>query len=192
MLRVLSAAVISAILIFVWGFLFWGVMGVGEKFLKPLPAELDLLAVLRGSQAESGMYVYPMPTKMGNAEAEAEFKEKHQEGPLLQLAYHREGAPPLAPAMFAKGLALNFAVALLSACLVALVAPSLPTFGRRLGFVLLLSLIVAAWTNVGDVVWWFHSPQYCLGNMAYTLVAGLLMGLVIATIVRPSPDREAG
>lgn len=190
--RVLLAAVVSAVLIFVWGFLFWGVLGVGQKFLAPLPAELDLLAVLRGSQAESGMYIYPMPLEMGNPEAEAEFRKKHEEGPLLQLAYQREGARPMAPAMFAQGLALNFAVALLAAALVALIAPSLPNFGRRFGFVVLLSLIVAIWNNVGDLVWWFHSPQYCLGNMAYTVGAGLLMGLVIAAVVRHSADSDTG
>ena len=98
----------------------------------------------------------------------------------------------MTPAMFAQGLGFYFAVALLTSCLLALAARGLPHFGSRLVFVLLVSLVAAIWTNVGDVVWWFHSPRYCLGNMAYTMGAGLVMGLVVAAIVRrPAEETDA-
>lgn len=183
--RVLLASILAAVLMFVWGFVFWGLLGAGSRLLEPLPAELDVLAALRNSQAPSGMYVYPsMPVDSQDDEAIAEFERKHQEGPLLQLAYRQEGGPPMPPAIFAQGFGHYFAVALLTSCLLALAATGLPHFGGRLVFVLLVSLVAAIWGNVGDVVWWFHSPLYCMGNMAYTLGAGLVMGLVLAAIVR--------
>lgn len=181
---------VAAVLMFVWGFLFWAILGVGDSLLKPLPAELDVLAALRGSQTPSGMYVYPSPpADMNDQEAMAAFEAKHEEGPLLRMAYRAEGGPHMPPVKFAQGIGHYFGIALLSALLTALAAPALPTFGRRVGFVLLLSLIASVWTNVGDVVWWSHSLRYCLGNMAYGMGAGLLMGLAIAALVR-APTKE--
>ncbi len=190
--RVLLASIVAAVLMFAWGFVYWGLCCMGTKLAAPLPAELDVLAALRNSQAPSGMYVYPLPADPSDEEAQTEWENKFQEGPLLQLAYRKEGGPPMTPSMFAQGLGLNFAVALLTGCLLALAARGLPHFGGRLVFVLLVSLVAAIWTNVGDVVWWFHSPRYCLGSMAYTMGAGLLMGLVVAAIVRrPAEEMTA-
>ena len=47
--RVLLAALLSAVLMFVWGFVFWGVLNIGGNLMQPLPEELDVLAVLRKS-----------------------------------------------------------------------------------------------------------------------------------------------
>jgi hypothetical protein len=183
--RVLLASVLAAGLMFAWGYVFWGLFPASSYLLEPLPAELDVLAALRNAQAPSGMYVYPaMPADSGDQEAAAEFERQHQEGPLLQLAYRREGGPPMPPSIFAQGFGHYFAAALLTSCLLALAARGLPHFGGRLVFVLLASLVAAIWGNVGDVVWWFHSPRYCVGNMIYTLGAGLVMGLVLAAVVR--------
>ncbi len=190
--RVLLASIVAAVLMFVWGFVFWGLSGMGAELLEPLPAELDVLAALRNSQAPSGMYVYPLPADPSDEQAQTEWENKHREGPLLQLAYRKEGGPPMPLSMFAQGLGHCFAVALLTSCLLALAARGLPHFGGRLVFVLLVSLVAAIWSNVGDVVWWFHSPRYCLGNMAYTMGAGLVMGLVVAALVRrPAEETDA-
>ena len=182
--RVLLAAVLSAVLMFVWGFVFWGVLNIGAKLMQPLPEELDVLAVLRKSNAASGMYVYPMPADAADPAGNESFEAKHREGPILQMAYQAEGGPPMPPMKFAQGLGHYFAVALLTGCLLALAARGLPSFGSRMIFVLLLSLIAAVWGNVGDAVWWFHSRAYCLGNMAYVMGAGLAMALVLAAIVK--------
>jgi len=149
---------------------------------------MDVLAVLRNSQAPSGMYVYPVPVSHDDEEAIVEWTRKHEEGPLLSMAYRAEGGPPMPPKMFAQGLGVNFAVALFTSLLVAMASDGLPTFGKRFAFVLLVSLVSAIWTNVGDVVWWFHSVRYCLVNVAYTMGAGLLMALVVAAIVRQTSE----
>ena len=66
-----------------------------------------------------------------------------------------------------------------------MVAHALPSYASRVGVLLLVSLIAALWTNLGDVIWWFHTPQYAAGQIVYTVVAGLLMAL------RHRRDREA-
>jgi hypothetical protein len=185
--RILLTSVLSAVLLFVWGFLFWGVLNVGGQLMQPLPEELDLLASLRKSGATSGMYVYPMPSALNDPAGNQDFEAKHRAGPLLQLAYQAEGGPPMPPRQWALGLGHSFAVALLISSLLAWVAPSLPSYLSRVAFVLLLSSLTALWSSGGDLIWWFHSLPYCLGNTVYLLGGGLVMGLVTAALIRRDP-----
>lgn len=185
--RILVASLISAVVVFAWGFLFWGVSGASQALLTPLPetSRIDLLAVLRRDNLPPGMYIYPAPSS-GAADQAAldDFNHRHEEGPLLQLALH-DGAPPMQPGTFALGAGLNFVYALLAGAMVAIAGAGLPTFGRRLAFLAAFALAGAIWTNLGDVIWWFHPVRYGLGNAAYQLIAGLLTALIIAAIVKP-------
>jgi hypothetical protein len=186
--RVFTAALLSAVLMFMWGFVYWGpVLNTASKISTPLPAEqeLDILAPLRNSKMPDGMYLYPGPPKDLSDEAVAEAEAKMKEGPLLQLAYHANGAPPMDPAVMAKGFAHMFVVALLAAILLATIVHSLPTYSSRVGVLLLVVLIAAVWTNVSDVIWWFHTPRYAAGQAIFQLIAGLLMALVTAAIIKP-------
>jgi hypothetical protein len=185
-LRILLAAVLAAVLMFLWGFLFWGVMNIGASMMQPLPAaaELDLLAVLRNVQAPSGMYLYPMPPSEGDAEAQQLFASQHLEGPRLQLALVAEGGQPMPASQLALGWGHNFLIALLAGCLLALAGRGLPCFGTRLLAVLLVVLVAGLWGNGADWIWWFHSGTYCLGNAAYQLGGGLLMAVVLAALVK--------
>ena len=189
--RVVLAALASAALMFLWGFVFWGpVINATARLMAPLPAdaELDAVAPLRRAQVPDGMYVYPGPLAGGSDQAAIDaWTAKIQEGPVFHLAYHQQGVSPMEPMMFIKGLVHNFAIALLSAILLATVVDSLPRYAGRVGFRVLLTLIAAIWTNVGSVIWWFHTPQYCAGQMAYEIVAGLLMALVTAALIKPKP-----
>ena len=187
--RVILAAVLSAVLMFFWGFVFWGpVLNMTARLMSPLPedVELDVIAPLRAAQTPDGMYVYPGALKdMNDAAAKDAWEKKLAEGPVLHMAYHQAGVSPMDPVMFAKGLTHSFVIALLSGGLLAMVAHALPSYASRVGVLLLASLIAALWTNVGNVIWWFHTPQYAAGQIAYTVVAGLLMALATAAIIKP-------
>lgn len=189
--RVLLAALLSAVLMFLWGFVFWGVLNLGAQFMEPLPAELDVLAALRNVSAESGMYVYPMPAGMEDQAAQEQFQTLHEEGPILQMAYRAEGSDPMPSSTLLLGFVHFFVIALLAASLLAMLRSALPGYGRRVGVVLLVSLVAAFWANSSDAIWWMHSPKYALGNSAYMLGAGLLMALVTAALVRQTPKSSS-
>ena len=188
-LRVFASAALSALLMFLWGFVFWGpVFNATSKLMAPLSpeAERDVLPPLRSAQTPDGMYVYPGPLQSGADQAAVdEWTKKVEAGPVFHLAFHREGVSPMDPAMFAKGLAHSFVIALLAGILLTMVANALPTYASRVGVLVLVSLIAAIWTNVANVIWWFHTPRYAAGQMVYGLIGGLLMALVTAAIVRP-------
>jgi len=189
--RVVAAAVVSAVLMFAWGFVFWGpVINAGYRLTDALSAEteLDVLAPLRAAKTPDGMYVYPAPIPdMGDKAAQQAHNAKMEEGPVFHMAYRQAGVSPMDAMMFAQGLAHNFVIALLAAGLLATVVHGLPSYASRVGVLLLVSLIAAIWTNLGNVIWWFHTPKYAGGQILYTVVAGLLMALATASIVRPAP-----
>jgi len=185
--RIVLATVLSAVAMFFWGFLFWGVLNVGGKLMQPLPNDLDVLAALRNAQTPSGMYLYPMPPADSNEESVESFQASHEEGPLLQLAYQAEGGPPMPPAQLVLGFGHSLVVAFATSLLVAIAAQGLTSFGSRFAVVMLVSLVSAIWANGGDAIWWFHSTRYSLGNSLYQLGAGVCMALVIAAIVRRPP-----
>ncbi|RIK77444.1 MAG: hypothetical protein DCC67_12615 [Planctomycetota bacterium] len=188
-LRLLLAAVVSAVLMFLWGFVYWGpVLNMTARLMEPLPAdrEMDILAPMRAGEMPTGMYVYPGPLVDPRDEAAAaEWERKVEEGPIFHLAYRRSGASPMDPVMFATGLLHNFVVALLAAGLLAMVVHTLPSYASRVGLLMLASLIAAVWTSVGAAIWWAHTARYAAGQMAYELGAGLAMALATAAIVKP-------
>jgi hypothetical protein len=187
--RVIFAAILSALLMFFWGFVFWGpVLNMTARLMAPLPedAELDVIAPLRGNSVPDGMYVYPGAAGDARDKAAVDaWNKKVEEGPLLHMAYQQQGISPMDLKMFAKGLAHSFVIALLSATLLATVVHGLPTYASRVGVLFLVSLIAAIWTNVGNVIWWFHTIDYAAGQIAYTVVGGLLMALATAAIIKP-------
>jgi hypothetical protein len=187
--RVILAAVISAVLMFFWGFVYWGpVLNMTSRLMDTLPedAELDVIAPLRAGNTADGMYLYPGPlADMNDEAAKAAWDKKLAEGPAFQMAYRQGGVSPTDPVMFAKGLAHSFVIGLLSATLLATIVHGLPTYASRVGVLLLVAIIAAVWTNVGGVIWWFHPTRYAAGQMAYELVGGLLIALVTAAIVKP-------
>jgi hypothetical protein len=187
--RVLAAATVSAILMFLWGFIYWGpVLNMTSRLMATLPedAELDVVAPLRAGKISDGMYVYPGPlADMSNPDAAKAWEQQLAEGPVFHLAYHQAGVSPMDPLMFAKGLAHSFVIGLLAAMLLATIVHGLPTYASRVGVLLLVAIIAAIWTNVGNVIWWFHTPEYAAGQIAYQAGGGLLMALATAAIVKP-------
>ncbi len=193
-LRVLIAAVLSALAMFVCGCVYWGpVMNVTSRLTRPLPPdhELDVLAPMRAADAPDGMYAYPGPPPAADDKAAvAAWEKKQADGPLLLMAYQSKGAPPMAPATLANGFLHSFVLALLGGVMLATVCRGLSGFAGRFGVLALASLMAALWTPIGDMIWWLHPPRFALAAVLYTLVAGLLMAAITAAIVKPSavPD----
>ncbi|QEG37881.1 hypothetical protein [Bythopirellula goksoeyrii] len=188
--RIILAALFSAIAMFFWGFVYWSVSGVTYQLMEPLPesAQADIAAVLRRDKVPSGMYVYPMPPKTPDEEVAKDFEELHLAGPRFQIAHRLEGGEVMAPRTMILGFVHMFVVALVAAFLTAMALPVLDSFGKRFVFVALVALLGVLWSNPGDVIWWHHSPVYCLGQMVYGGVGGLVMAAFIAGIVRPQPS----
>jgi hypothetical protein len=187
LLRIGIGAMLAAVVLMAWGFVFWDLLAVPDSVLRPLPAGESLTRELRTSPLTTGVYLSPHPPTGPHRTAEswAAFDKQCREGPLLYLFYRREGAAPMNVTTYARGALLMFSAAFLAGCLLAVVAPRLRSFAARAGFVLLLGLFATFFVNLTQPVWFHHPWGYHFVMAVFDCSNALLMGLVLAWFVRP-------
>lgn len=181
--RIPVAAVLSAVLMMLWGFLFWAQSGIPEKYAGQANDEAAVLATLSEQLPSEGSYFMPNPYGNDTPEKHTQFKELHEAGPLVQVFYHPGGAPLDDTNMYLQGLGHYFVTALLAAILVGYTARKRTLIGRF--FVALLLVIFAlCWILPGNVIWFYHPRDFALMILGYNFVGGLLMSLVVALLVK--------
>ena len=171
-MRIAVASFACALVLFVFGFLWWGIlMGI------VLPANVlndeALVSQLDDALDESGLYIYP------------DYATQSEE-PIKPWAilYFNKEAPEMGPMMGA-----GFLHMLVTAFFASLVVDklSLPSFPNRVVAVFCLGLFVAIWADVGNAIWWRHPMPWTLFHFGYDVISWLLAGLVIASILKPCP-----
>lgn len=191
--RVLIASVLATPLLMMTGFLFWGLSPLPAIVMSPLP-DTELALEIKKKLPESGTYFYPFPVDMTGEDTEEKqkvFAERHQAGPIFHLFYNAQGQEHMPPSTFVFGFIHYFFTALLAGSLLAYAAPKLPKYIQRVGFVLLLGLFSAVWINLSNGIWFYHPWGWCLLKFGYSLYIALFMGLVLAAIIRPIPEKTA-
>lgn len=181
--RAIAAAVVGAIILFMWGYVSWTVLPWHETsgFQLDPPNEAAIVASLQANVVEDGLYWIPgEPEDMTEAGAFEAFKERYEKGPFAILIYKGGGAEYMPPMTFARGFGLYFVASLLAALLLSLT--NVRSYFVRLMFVTGLGVFVAV---VGDLEqWnWMNFPtDWCTVNAADHIVAWFLAGLAIAGI----------
>jgi hypothetical protein len=178
MLRWVLGAVGAAVVMFLWGFVYWGLLPFGAASIHSLPNEDAVRAALRAGNLPTGVYYLP---KMGTDPA----AEAHSlEGPIVKLYYRAEGGPPMSPARMGLGWLHGLVAALLAGYLLATVTGVMNTFPRRLAFVFALGLFGSFTMVLGDAIWWHHPLGFQLTQFGYHAVNWLLAGLVLAAVIK--------
>lgn len=183
---VVIGAVLSAIVLMAWGFVFWTLLPFPMNYIHTLPNEDAIGQAFVENKVAPGVYTYPGPDGMDpNDEATFEaWKTKHIEGPILHV-FVGEGLEPMAPSMYMQGMLHFFVSALIAGTLLAVAGNSLKSYGSRVAFVTGLGLFAAAFVRMGDVVWFYHSFGYQLMLACYLISSWVLAGLVLAAFIRP-------
>ena len=189
MIRVLIGSVLAAIAMFVWGWLYWGVIGMVVMPYNSVPAESEaaIVEALKAGLPETGIYLYPMPEDLSDVEQQAAWNEKHLAGPLFEVNYLSEGRDPMAASMFGGGFAHMFLTALLISCVIG----RAKSFGCRFGTVIALAVISAFWIDVGKIIWFYHPISFEVFNLIYHVSGLLIGGAILAGIVRPATPKES-
>lgn len=185
MKRVLLAALLGGLAVFVWSFISHMVFQIEGTGVRTLPSEDVTLEALRGSVPEAGFYIFPLmgdPSK-ATKEEEAQWAEKYRTGPAGILVYRPLGGEFNFPRLLVVELLSNILAALIVAFLLA----------RLMGSYLQRVLIVAAlgifaWLSISASYWnWYGFPtDFILPEGLDQFLGWLIAGLVIAKIV-PSP-----
>jgi len=177
---VVIGSLLSSIVLFVWGFAYWGLLPVSNNIFKSAPPALvqELRALPEsGTYAIPGMELYEKD--------EAEFKRRHEAGPIAMLFVRKEGSMAGSPSTFAKGFVHMFASALLMALALSMAIGALRSYASRFFFVLVAGAAGAVLSDLGPIIWWLHPSGMHVAEFAYHVVGWGLTGLILARFIRP-------
>jgi hypothetical protein len=182
MKRVVIGSVLAALVVFMWGFLYWNVLPFRNSATQAAPDEPALAQALA---ALPGTGTYQIPDLRANASQEA-YLGRYGEGPVALILLHKEGVNLSDPSMFING----FLHMLVTSLLIGLVLwkARLATFGARFGLVFLAGLAAAIFANLGEPIWYYQPWDWNLLQFGYDLTVWILIGLVMAKFVQPEPS----
>ncbi len=184
MARILISALLAAIVTFMWGFFWWGILAMQSGTYSAVSAEKEanVLSVLESSLPRSDVYFIPDPKQMhengGNANADP------AEKPFIKIYYRPKGSVSGQGEMMAKGFLHMFVSALFMATLLSFVTGSMCCYSARVAFVCSIGVFAGFWQQVGDMIWFHHPAGFSLFTLGYHGGAWLLAGLVIGAIVK--------
>lgn len=181
--KLLLASLAGAAILFVWGFLFWGMAdGFGSR--APIPNEDAITTVLRESITESGVYRYPGMDQSIEG-WEERYETQLQQGPIYTVSYHAGGAEPMNVGLMITGFVQWFIAAFILCLILNMAIGSLATYGRRLAFIFLAGLFASLTICPTEAIWMYDSWNLAFMNILYYTVGWLLAGLAIAKMVKP-------
>src|ERR1700688_1626337 len=187
--RILLGSLVGSIVVFVVSSAWHLAPGLGEIGVKALPAEDAVLAGLRTSLHDPGLYFFPAPdmsagrTKEQVKADQAAYLERYRSGPSGILVYHPGGEElnfgKLMGYQFLFGLAGSFVIA----WILALTAGS-TTFGSRACLVLLIALFGGIVYSLPEWNWYGFPASYTIASIASQVLSWSIAGLAMAAIVK--------
>lgn len=184
MVRIVLAAILGGLLMFVWGAVSHMLLPFHAKALQPIPNEAAVLSTLTADVGQPGMYFFPWIDMSGKAtpEQQAEWERRLASGPSGLMIYKPNGGESMSP----RQLVSEFVSNVLAALLGALLLVQLPGgVGRR---ALSLALVgVAAWLSisVSQWTWYGFSTPFLLGDLVDQAGGWLLAGFGMAAMLKP-------
>lgn len=184
--RLVIGSLLAAVVVFFWGFVYWTVLPFPASVLQTLPGQETFINQLKAAVPESGAYLIPGGAEVQTDEA---LQERHREGPIATLFYRKEGAEVMSPSVFIYGYLHMLAAAFVAGIVIA--ASESRSYFSRVMLIFWVGVFCAVWVEITDVVWYYFPWDYCLLKMGYHISAALLMGLVLAALVRPAQPPAA-
>jgi hypothetical protein len=174
MIRWIVGAAAAAVVMFLWGFVWWAALPFGAASLSTVSDVPALTEALRATLPTAGVYTIPGPAAPPEAWG----------GIFAQIFYVPELANPMTPGNLLLGWLHGFVAALLAGYLLAGVTAALGSYLKRVLFVALLGLFAAFVVGIGNVVWFHHPLSYHLSGLVFTVINWSLAGLVLAAIIK--------
>lgn len=177
MKRTILAAVVGAIILFIWQFLSWGIINFHEKAQQYTPNESAILSALQASLPEEGGYILPgMPKGVSNEEMEKRMKDMDGK-PWASIQYHKAYESDMTMNMIRQFL-VNLVVVLLFCWLVQRL--NIRTLGNIFLAGLAVGLIVFLNSPYTGNIWykWFDIWAHFADAMVCWGLVGLWVGIL--------------
>jgi hypothetical protein len=183
-MRVLVAAVVGGVLLFLWGFVAHVLLPFSEKAMKPIPNEAAVIEAVRGNVTENGVYFIPYLNYMKASPQEQQaYAAKIASGPSGLLVLRTGGVTMDMKRELPMEFISNFLAALVAA--LAVTGLGVRTYGGRaatifaFGVVAWLSISVSQWT------WYGFSTDFLISDLVDQWGGWLLAGLGMAAVLKP-------
>ncbi len=190
MVRIVVGGVVGGVVLFFWGFVSHMLLPLGEMGLKSIQGEDDVAASIRKDVREPGLYMLPgwdMSRSQSEEEMEAHMA-KVAKGPYGFMVLYPGGRE----FSMGKRLSIELLTNVVCALLAAIVASQLrPGWLVRVGCVTLFGVLGSIATLVPYWNWYGYPTDFTLAQIADHIVGWLLVGVVLALIVRPSRQQTA-
>ena len=184
MVRIVLAAILGGLLMFVWGAVTHMVLPFEREALQPLPNEAVVLSTLGAEVPAPGMYFFPWidTAVTPTPEQQTAWEQKLASGPSGLMIYKPNGGEAMSP----RQLVFEFASNVLAAFLGALILVQLPGgLGRRALSVALIG--VAAWLSisVSQWTWYGFATAFAISDLVEQFGSWLLAGVGMAALLKP-------
>ncbi len=177
--RIVLAAVLGGVVVFIWGFLVHGVI-LKHMAMDTIPQESSVVEKLSVHMGDTpGFYPFPMPVEGATEQMQKEWEDKLRAGPRGVIIYQPEGLQSMGSVLLPE-FASNVAGALIVALILSLI--SAPHARRAL----LGGLMgVFAWLSVEVSNWIWHSfPLLFITKSLFEQFVGwALAGAVISLVL---------
>ncbi len=178
MRRIVLGAGIGAVLVFLWGFLFWAALPLGDSAIQGVTNNDSAQKSLAAMFGETGVYMVPY----AKDQSDPAFQTLHKQGPIATVYFRAEGSEPMAPSTFVMGLVHEFVVLLVMGFAVAMVGGG---FASRFGVGFLAGTAGSMFAHLGGPIWWLEPWRMAWVNVGYEVVAWLLGALCLAWFIKP-------
>ena len=194
-MRIILAAILGTIVVFVWGAVSWIGLDLWDGELRDLPQAEVLMPEIRATIDQPGAYLFPpMPVMSDETGAEEEdrllesWKEAARQGPTGVLLVRPDGVDPGRPSMFVFGFLLEFGGALLLSVILSIAARAGhgPAGRFAIGIAILGFAVIAAVMVPGNFM---LLPSDWVKAMAGDLAIGWSLAVLVIALVIKNPSR---
>lgn len=170
---------LGGVILFLWGFVYHGVLPFANQTLHPFANEDQLTALVVAGAPRSGTYALPNAPPGATADQIKAVKERAARGPMM-LAAVRVG-----PIDFGRLLAVQFGINLLTAFLATwLVLVARPvTLGGRVGFLVIVALAGWAARSLPSWNWYSFGTDHTIAELIDVVAGFALAGFAIGKVV---------
>jgi hypothetical protein len=187
MKRMIIGVAIAAVVLYVWGFLWWGLGPYPWRIWQQPVDEAAARSALKEQFPENGPYFIPAYTEDTEAAEQA-----YAAGPVAFVhMLHVEGRSIMDAGIMVRGFLNNVVAIVLIALVLRKAAPALPSWGRRARFVALVGLAATVLTEIGDAVWWEIDWNWKIYQAAYFMGFWMIAGIILAVFVKSEPLTNA-
>ena len=184
--QILLGTIVGAVTIFLVSFIWHMVLPFSETGFHNLPHEEVLATAMRLGISDPGIYMFPGmdPAKRSDPAEMNKWAEKFRRGPTGLIIFQPGGTGFSFPRLLVNQFCFQFLAALVVSVLLAMSAPALPQYLRRVLFVALVAVFGSLVIDLPYWNWYGFPGNYTVEHLAEIFFTWGATGFAIAAVVR--------